>query len=206
MNPRIGAMTGNLKLATAFVLLGGMLTSCVLPQPRAELGNLSELRSDEVVIVGRVDLVPKLAEGEQKLEALGTGDAVNKVYLLTNEHYRVFEQEPRMSDYEGYIPAPLGKNFFVRSSAKPFYILGGQLRLTARGDDMSSAYFPGGMKVSVKPGDKAVYIGAIQYYRDEFFEVSKIVIVDDYDRANAEFKRTYGAKYSLRKALVTPVK
>jgi len=38
--------------------------------------------------------------------------------------------------------------------------------------ELNRAYFPGGLKVSMEPGDKAVYIGTVQY-RNEFFEVTK---------------------------------
>lgn len=31
-------------------------------------------------------------------------------------------------------------------------------------------------------------------------------IVDDYERANAPFKKKFGAKYNLRKALAVPVR
>jgi hypothetical protein len=111
-----------------------------------------------------------------------------------------------MADYAGRIEAILGKNFFVRSDNKPFYILGGMMYLDLGGREMNRAYFPGGLKVSLKPGDKAVYVGTVQYHRNEFFEITKATIVDDYDRANAEFKKKFGAKYPLRKALLTTVK
>jgi molybdopterin synthase catalytic subunit len=62
------------------------------------------------------------------------------------------------------------------------------------------------LKVSIKPGDKAVYVGTVQYHRNEFFEVTKVTIVDDYDHANAEFKKKFGARYPLHKALLTSAK
>lgn len=71
---------------------------------------------------------------------------------------------------------------------------------------MSRAYFPGGLKATIRPRDKAVYIGTIRYYRDEFFDVSKVRIKDDYTHAKAEFKKKFGKKYSLRKALLKKVK
>ena len=71
---------------------------------------------------------------------------------------------------------------------------------------MKKVFFPGGLKVSVKPGDKAVYIGTVQYHRNEFFDITKVAIVDDYERANTEFKKKFGKKHTLRKALLTSVK
>jgi hypothetical protein len=62
------------------------------------------------------------------------------------------------------------------------------------------------LRATLRPGDKAVYIGTIRYHRDEFFTISRIQIVDDYGHANAEFKKKFGSKHSLRKALLTAVK
>jgi hypothetical protein len=192
------------RLAACLLLLGA-LSACV-GAAREPVDSLSGLGGNETVVVGRIELVPPLSKDEQKLKGLGTGKFENKIFLMTDERYRVLTKEPEIADYAGRIEAILGKNFFVRSNSKPFYILGGMLYLDLGGSEMNRAYFPGGLKVSLKPGDKAVYVGTVQYHRNEFFEVTKAAIVDDYDRANAEFKKKFGAKYPLRKALLTAVK
>jgi len=189
----------------AGLLLASMLGACV-GAAREPVDSLSGLGGDETVVVGRVELVPALRKDEQKLKGLNSGSFENKVFLLADEHYRVLTEEPVMADYAGRIEAILGKNFFVRSNSKPFFILGGMMYLDLGGREMNRAYFPGGLKVSLKPGDKAVYVGTVQYHRNEFFEITKAAIVDDYDRANTEFKKKFGAKTPLRKALLTAVK
>jgi hypothetical protein len=193
------------RLAFAGLLFIGVLSACV-GAAREPVDSLSGLGGDETVVVGRIDIVPPLRKDEQKLKGLNSGSFENKVFLLADEHYRVLTEEPVMADYAGRIEAILGKNFFVRSNSKPFFILGGMMYLDLGGREMNRAYFPGGLKASLKPGDKAVYVGTVQYHRNEFFEVTKAAIVDDYERANAEFKKKFGAKYPLRKALLTPVK
>jgi hypothetical protein len=192
-------------LAVANLLLLGALGACV-GAAREPVDSLSGLGGDETVVVGRIELVPPLRKEEQKLKGLNSGSFENKVFLLADEHYRVLTEEPGMADYAGRIEAILGKNFCVRSHTKPFFILGGMLYLDLGGREMNRAYFPGGLKVSIKPGDKAVYVGTVQYHRNEFFEVTKVAIVDDYDHANAEFKKKFGARYPLRKALLTSAK
>jgi len=192
------------RLAASLLLLGA-LSACV-GAAREPVDSLSGLGGDETLVVGRIEIVPPLRKDEQKLKGLGTGNFENKVFLLADEHYRVLTEEPVMADYAGRIEAILGKNFFVRSNSKPFFILGGMMYLDLGGREMNRAYFPGGLKASLKPGDKAVYVGAVQYHRNEFFEITKATIVDDYDRTNAEFKKKFGTKTPLRKALLTPVK
>ena len=191
------------RLAAVGLLLV-TLGACVGPA-REPVDSFSGLARDETVVIGRIELVPPLKKDEQKLKGLGTGKFENKIILITDTQYRQLTQEPGMADYAGRIEATLGKNFFVRSDSKPFYILGGMMYLDLGGQEMNRAYFPGGLKVALKPGDKAVYVGTVQYHRDEFFEIKKAVIVDDYDRANTEFKKKFGSKQPLRKALLTQV-
>lgn len=198
MMPRLGK-------AALLLLLTGALSACVGPA-RQQLNSLSEIQDGEVLVVGRVELVPALGQGEQALETLGSGYLKDKFYLLASDTFRRLDHEPEAADYDGRIEAYLGKDYTVRSGAKPFFVLGGMLMLESRGDRATQVFFPGGLKIPVRPGDKAVYVGTLRYHRNEFFEISRIDIVDDYDRANAEFKKTYGAKYSLRRALMTPVK
>jgi hypothetical protein len=125
---------------------------------------------------------------------------------MADENNRTLKGEPTTADLGGRIEATLEQTFFVRSSDRPFYILGGMLWLEFGNYGSNKAYFPGGLRVALKPGDKAVYIGTVRYQRDEFWNFKKISIVDDYERANAEFRKQFGARTALRKALLTPVK
>lgn len=192
-------------LAAGLMLLTA-LSACVVPAAREPVDSLSGLGGGETIVVGRVELVPPLHKDEQKIKGMVIGDVENKMFLITDEKYRVLTKEPELADFAGRIEAKLGQNFFVRSQNKPFYILGGMLYLELGGREMNRVYFPGGMKVSLKPGDRAIYVGTVQYHRDEFFEIRKVAILDEYDRANAEFKKKFGAKLPLRKALLTTVK
>jgi hypothetical protein len=192
------------KVRLVGLLFAGALAACAGPA-RERVDSFSEVGAGETVVVGRIELVPPLKKDEQKIEALNSGSFENLLYIMADAKYRVLKSEPTTADYDGRIEAQLEQTFFVRSSDKPFYILGGLLWLEI-GKGSNKAYFPGGLKVSLQPGDKAVYIGTVRYYRDEFWNFSKVLIVDDYPRANAEYRKKFGAKTTLRKALVTPVK
>ena len=205
ISSRYGLIVSRARLAALMLLMTGALSACV-GAAREPLESLSELQNGETIIVGRVELVPALRKGEQKLSGLNSSSFENKVFMITDEHNRVLTHEPEMADYAGRIEAELGKDFFVRSTDKPFYILGGMMYLDLGGTEVNRAYFPGGLKVSINPGDKAVYIGTIQYHRNEFFEITKVVIVDDYAQANKEFKKKFGTSLSLHKALLAQAK
>lgn len=205
MSSRCNLVASRVRFAAANLLLIGALSACAGPA-REPVESLSELQGGDTIVVGRVELVPPLHKDEQKIKGLNSSAFENKVFVITDEQNRVLTKEPEVADYAGRIEAELGKNFFVRSNSKPFFIIGGMMYLDLGGSEMNRAYFPGGLKVSIKPGDKAVYIGTVQYHRNEFFEVTKVAIVDDYERANAEFKKKFGTRISLHKSLLTQAK
>jgi len=192
-------------LAPVVALLALALAACA-PAPRAPLTSLSALGSDEVVVVGKVELVPALRKGEQKIRGMVVGNFENTVYLMMDEKLRPLPQDPRIADYAGRIEARFGSTFFVRSKAAPSYILGGILFLEIGGQSQEKIYFPGGFQVAAKPGDRAVYVGTLRYQRDEFFEFQRITVVDEYKEASAEFQARFGSGQALRKALMVRVK
>jgi len=187
--------------AALCILLLALMAGCA-PAPRAPLDSVDALGGEEMVVVGRVELVPPLRKGEQRIRGNVVGNFENRMFLITDEHPRPLPRELKLADYTGRVEAPLGSTFFVRSRSAPFYLLGGVLFLDFGGDTQQRAHFPGGMQVAARPGDRAVYIGTLRYHRDEFFEISRVVVVDEYAQANAEFVKKFGTRYPLRKVLL----
>lgn len=120
----------------------------------------------KVAVTGKVRLSPPLHKLDQDLKGLGSERVRNKLYLVVDG---------------GRIEATLGKPFSVHMDRKPFTVTGGELFVTTT----KRAYFPGGLKVDVRPDDRAVYIGTIVYHRDEFFNVTKVTIEDDGEQGRA---------------------
>src|SRR5262245_29592986 len=187
-------------MTRVFVLLAALALASCAPAPLAPVEGGS-VGSGETIIVGRVELVPPLQKGEQRLKGIGTGAYENKMVLLTGERPRPLPADPAVADYADRIEATLGSTFFVRTRSSPFYILGGILFLEI-GTGMNRARFPGGMRVPVREGDRAVYIGTLRYHRDEFFEITRVTVVDEYNTAHAEFTKRFGSGVPLRKALM----
>jgi hypothetical protein len=186
-------------------LFGLALAACA-PAPRAPVTSLESIGRDEVVLVGRVEIVPPLRKGEQKIGGNVIGNFKDRMFLLLDDKLRPLPQDPRVADYAGRIEAPLDGTFFVRSKAEPAYLLGGILFLEFTGNSQQRVYFPGGLRVDVKPGDRAVYVGTLRYTRDEFFEIKRTQVVDEHREASREFAAKFGSGAALRKALLAPVK
>ena len=175
-------------------------------KPRKPISSFKKLGTDETIVVGRVELVPPLHEHEQRVSGPMSKKYRDKMFLVVDQEYRELTEEPGWGDFKGRIDAPFGEEFFVRSKSEPFYIIAGMVILTMGRSGTDNAYFPGGLKADIRPGDKAVYVGTIRYHRDEFFEVTNAEIIDDYDRVKVEFEAQFGRQHTLRKALLKPVK
>jgi len=193
------------RRARVLALAALALAACA-PAPRAPLSSIDSLSRDEVVLVGKVELVPALRKGEQKIRGMVVGKIENTIHLMMDDKPRPMPEDPRIADFAGRIEAPIGETFFVRGKAAPSYLLGGLLFLDIGGSSQQKAIFPGGFQVAVKPGDRAVYIGTLRYQRDEFWEIQRITVVDEYAKANAEYEAKFGKGQPLRKALMARVK
>jgi hypothetical protein len=62
------------------------------------------------------------------------------------------------------------------------------------------------LEFDIKSTEKAVYVGTLRLHRDEFNEVTKAEILDHYAGASAEFKKKFGNRTVLRKAMAKPLK
>jgi len=189
-------------MTRAFVLLAALALAGCVPSALAPVSSADGVGSGETIIVGRVELVPPLRKGEQRLTAMGTGSYQNLMLLLTGERDRPLPADPKIADYADRIEAPLGSHFFVRTRSASFYIHGGIVFLDM-GSTMNRARFPGGLRVALKEGDRAVYIGTLRYHRNEFFDITDVQVVDEYAAANAEYSKRFGNGAALRKALMT---
>jgi hypothetical protein len=195
----------------ALALAALFAAGCVPSSSIVPVNSLAEVGPDEVIVVGRVELSPPLKPGEQKVGStyaeykdvafMVVGDAPRAVPMLG------------YGDLKSRLEAPLGKEFFVKHPAKPFFVLRGfilmnlEIKVSSgnQAPDSGQAPLNGLFQVDVKPGDRAVYVGTLRYTRDEFFE-TEATVRDDYARAKAEFEKRFGKGIVLRKALARPVR
>ncbi|HEV8639902.1 MAG TPA: hypothetical protein VGV13_02265 [Methylomirabilota bacterium] len=173
---------------------------------RKTVATLSDVGPDQAILVGRIELDPPLKEGEQVLTGSFKGFARNSIIFVTDDHPRAFSGDLSPSDYMKSVVAPLRVTYYVAVPRKPIFFLRGLLYVTWISNRWEKAWFPGGYRVDIRPEDRAVYMGTVRYTRNEFMDVKKVEIIDDYSRDAAEFRKRFGSGVALQKRLATPVK
>jgi hypothetical protein len=198
-------MTRDLPKAVAIALWCGLLVAgCATP--RKAVDSMADVGANEAVLVGRIEMVPPLQRGEQRLEGLFVSDMRNRAYFLTDDHWREVQGEASFSDYRGYVGEEFGKTFAIAVPSQPLYLLKGIMYLHFTGNRWEQAWLPGGLRVDLQRGDKAVYMGTIRYHRNEFMDITKVEIVDEFNREQADFAKKFGPGTVLRKKLARPAK
>ncbi len=207
--PASGPLSLCITLAAA-LFLQACCTGPALPLA----ASADDIGPDETVVVGKIVISPPVDETEQTLSTVqSTGGACmvnpsakqykNTIVLLTDKKLRRIA-DPEPGDYRGRIEAPLDETFYARApNSGPLYVNRSEIMMALYRSGMEKAVLPSGYKIDIRRGDKAVYIGTIKYHRDEFFEVHKIEIIDEYEKESAVFRKKFGKKFTLRKAIIT---
>jgi hypothetical protein len=175
-------------------------------QPEPQVRDLMFVAPDKAILVGRIELHPPLQEGEQALKTSRGEELKNEFILYGGDRLRDFTKS-KPSTFAGSFATVLEKEFFIKvEKGSTFFISGGTF-YTEYDPPYHVTYhtLSSPLEVEVKPDDEAVYIGTIQYYRDENTNTKEVMIRDDYQWADSQFKELFGTSKTLRKALATPV-
>lgn len=193
------------------VLLSVLLTTGCMGSARPLATCLKEVENDEVIVVGKIVLVPPLDDGDQRLKTVSFSEGLvinpsakhyrNKVLLLTDAKIRRIA-DPSLGDYRGRIEAELGETFYVRSRKEPFYVVRSEIWMDMKSTGMEKMVIPAGYRIDIRPDDRAVYIGTLLYHRDEFFSAENVEVIDEYTKESATFRKKFGDAIKLRKAMV----
>jgi len=171
-----------------------------------EADSFRGMAQDEVIIVGSIELRPKLSKDEQKLSPDGVWDVLGYGDMNKNRCMIQFNSSPVADDYKLLINPELNKTFFFRVPRDKKYIVEGSILTEfSRYGNTGRIWLPMHFKVDIKPNDKAVYIGKIIYTRDDFNSITDIKLKDDYKKANRLFRKKFGKKYKLRKSLIQKI-
>ena len=168
--------------------------------------SFSELRPNTVVLVGRIELVPPLAEHEQNINVRNPDKYKNQVYIVTGSKYRQFTGSPNPKKIKTYITSDLEKTFYIRKTNTPLFIQFSMIYLDLSSRSQEMAYLPGGLRIPIRPGDKAVYMGTLRFHRSESFDIERVQIIDNFRQEGKVFRALFGTSYPLIRRIAEPVK
>lgn len=196
--------SGNVVFRILVALSGIVLTGACAVMPEPQITSLLDVPSDKIIVVGRIELHPPLGEDEQVLRTARGEELKNTFIFYCGDRPRDLRTN-KPGSFEGSFATTLEKDYFIKVDRS--------ITLFVAGGIFYSAYdppyrvvphtFSSPFQVELRPDDEAVYIGTIQYYRDDSNNLTSVQIRDDYQWADSLFKERFGTNRSLRKALLT---
>jgi hypothetical protein len=194
-----------LAVAAAFV------AGCV--SVSEDVTSARDVGADAVMVVGKIEIVPPITPDEQQYRA--GWDVFNSKRHFIGRAILFTADTPQYRDRTGNVlNPPLEETFFVKLPKAHRYVVKGSvtMALVSQGASARSGYdqtellFPVPLELDVRSGDKAIYIGTLRLHRDEFHEVTKAELRDDYAGAMKEFRKRYADEPLPRKALMKRAK
>jgi hypothetical protein len=191
-------------LALAALFLAG----CVSVSEK-NVESLAELGSDAVLVVGKIEIVPPIKPEEQSYKAL---DPFNGKRHFLGRAVMFMSDKRDYQEYTGdALNPPLQETYFLKVPRTKRYMVKGSvtmafaLRTVSRRQavtEQTELLFPAPLELDIRPADRALYIGTLRLHRDEFHEVTKVEVRDDYARAAAQFRAKFPGAALPRKALL----
>jgi hypothetical protein len=171
--------------------------------------SMKEVDADSVLVVGKIEIVPPIKPEEQTYKAT---DPFNSKRHFIGRAVMFMSDKPKYAEHTGYVlNPPLEQTYFVKVPRAQRYMVKGSvtmafaMRVVSRREavtEQTELMFPAPAELDIRPGDKAIYIGTLRLHRDEFHEVTRAEVRDDFAAASADFKKKFGGQVSLRKALL----
>ena len=198
----------------AALIVAATLSLCSYVAFSKTLKSIKSLDQDEIVLVGRIELVPPLEEFEQNLKTIGSKRYKNAAMFVIGER-PVDVQNPGLRDGKYADGVKFGEDFYLRRKRSDTLIYSGSIILTQSAMaghgrrasvDVERLILPGGLKYQVQPSDKAIYIGTLRYHRDDYNAITKVDLLDEFDKAKKAFIEQHGTSVTLRRVKPTLAK
>jgi hypothetical protein len=190
------------RLAPIALLLA--LAGCV--PGRSQVEALPAAGSDQVLLVGRIELEPPLDPREQELGAQAESMR-GKAHAVIGSEWVKLDGRSR-STYNAGTIVDIGKDFYIGLPRSRELFYSGSIVITystSRSPTPRWIELPGGIRFDVDPQHRAVYLGTIRYHRDAYNAIRKVEL-NDFARAEREYAGRFGRQAPLGRAVPRPVK
>ncbi len=196
MNRFMYLMRLTVMLTIGLLFIAGCSSAIEVSKP--PIKDIKELGPNQTIVVGRFVLEPPLEVTKYR------GTNIDYVMVGVYEKYppkgkmALSYSDILYNDIKGqsYFGGRIEKFIFVKSTNRSFYLVG---------CNFGRIEFPARFRVNISPDDKAIYIGTIIYYRDDFNGFKKFKIKNEYKKAKKAFQKKFGKSLKLRKSLLTPI-
>ena len=169
---------------------------------RRHVSSLEQVEKNHIILVGKFSLVPKLGPNEQKLHFSQASDT-NKIWFLTDTRLRYISlYDVTEDDYARCIRSKLDDSFYVSVPKESFYLISGYITMSTT----YPATLNANMKIDIRPDDAAVYIGTIKFYRDEYFCIKKMEVLDELSSIREDFQKKFGSGIKIRRVVPVAVR
>jgi hypothetical protein len=161
------------------LVLAVLLQACATPRMLPAATGL-KAGDAEVVVIGKIELVPPLSALEQKSHwnVVGEKRMLGHIFMATSADYKpVAPGKLDAAEFQAALDAEWGTPFMVKMPRQRTYFNGGMAHLDVLNQE--KLWFPGHVYFDVPPGASAVYIGTLRYHRNDFNSITKVEIVDE---------------------------
>lgn len=150
--------------------------------------NTNEIKPGKMIVVGKISI-----------EGLDDQD----VETMTSKEYPK-EGEMTSAARLTNIKEDLGKTFYLQADNHNFYILSSYYMSSCGYKCFQVNVVPIGLKVNIKPTDKAVYIGNIFLKRGTKKKAYLVQVNDEFKKEKSVFLKRFGKTIKLVKRLAVP--
>ena len=182
--------------------IGLLLGGCV-PE-LDEVKSAKDLQPGEILLVGKVELIPKLEKVEQQnLKGIGTSKFKGRFGLIFSAQKPTYKKGSQSGttykQMDNYALVEPGKTFFIRyPRGMPVYYLGGVIHLSSGGGSLDSMKLPGGIAYVPRKNARAIYLGTIRYNRDDYNAITKVRLVNQLGQAKRALRRETGTDIPIQ--------
>lgn len=192
--------------AIAALLATLLLQACALPRTLPAATDL-KAGAGEVVVVGKIELVPPLLPVEQRTHwnVIGEKRILGHVLVSTGAGDKpVSMPSIDTSDFQQALDAEWGVPFMVTVPRQRTYFNGAVAHLDLRQQD--KLWFPGGFYFDVPKDARAIYIGTLRYFRNDFNAITRVEIVDERKDVAAVLKGAGASPAEVQPALLKRIR
>lgn len=162
----------------AAVVLALLLQACAVPHALPPAAGL-DAGAGDVVVIGKIELVPPLEKGEQKSHWNVVGEErMFRMWMATGAEFKPVDTgQLRAAEFQAAIEADWGRPFMLRMPRQRTFLNGGATFLD--GLERSQLWFPGGLYFDVPADARAVYIGTLRFHRNDFNTITRVEVVEE---------------------------